>query len=83
MVSGDFNATVKTDPADGEKRGAKRRVLFSPREKQNLNAPALRKMMDELDLYPVNSRLELKKSSDHFTFFGPKKRRARLDYIMV
>ena len=83
VVSGDFNATVKTDPADGEKRGAKRRVLFSPREKQNLNAPALRKMMDELDLYPVNSRLELKKSSDHFTFFGPKKRRARLDYIMV
>ena len=71
LILCDANATL---PVDGD------RVRFGPQEKQNNNSSAFSEFIEASDTYPLNARF---RKSNYYTFWGPKGRRARLDYILV
>jgi exonuclease III len=75
----DANATLSTD----DDTCTPRRVLFSPKEKSNKNSEIFRDFLDESNNFPVNARFRQRHRSLYYSFFGPKKRRARLDYILI
>ena len=87
IILGDFNATVKTDSllsSSQKAQGMRRRVLYSPKvEKQNENSAVFREFLEQNDLYPINTRFRQSHDNRYYTFYGPRGRRARLDYILV
>jgi hypothetical protein len=87
ILVGDFNATVATDPPlskSQKAQGIRRRVLFSPKtENMNDNSEIFREFLDQHDLYPINTRFRQSRDDFYYTFSGPNRRRARLDYILV
>ena len=75
IVTGDFNATLTTGISG---------ALFGPSsEKQNLNSKHLHEFMEMNALLPISARFGKRSSHEHFTFNGPKDRRARLDHILI
>ena len=74
IIAGDFNATLSsTSPG----------VKYSPSQTlANLNSTHMEKFLQEASLIAINTRFP-KRNNIHNTFFGPKQRRQRLDYILV
>ena len=72
IIMGDFNAAILPSPA----------APFSANIKENRNAPLFEEFLSRSDFKPVNT-LFRKCRSKLISFYGPNKRRATLDYILM
>ena len=72
IIMGDFNAAILSSPA----------APFSANIKKNKNAPLFEEFLSRSDFKPVNT-LFRKGRSKLISFYGPNKRRATLDYILL